>query len=93
MQIDATGGMAAKSPQEGESFSLQPPPDYLTEARLTDLQAKLRRIDNPIGLMLVEHLMAYDYSPHLLEHLQKMKKMRDLMKLRLAAEVKIQDEG
>ena len=33
--------------------------------------------------------MAYDYSPHLLEHLRKMKTMRGLMKQRLAEEDKI----
>ena len=73
-----------KPPEEGEITTIQLPSENPNEAHFKDLQAKLSRIENPIGLMLVRHVMAYDYSPHLLEHLKKMKKMRELMKLRLA---------
>ena len=75
VQIDTTGGMGVKPPGEGEITTIQLPSENLGEARLTALQAKLRHIENPIGLMLAEHLMAYDYSPHLLDHLRKMKSM------------------
>jgi len=93
VQIDATGGMDVKQPEEGDITTIQLPAENLTDARLKDLQAKLHRIDNPIGLMLAEHVMAYNYSPHLLEHLQKMKTMRGLMKQRLAMGDKIEGEG
>jgi hypothetical protein len=85
VQIDSTGGMSLKPLQAGEITTIHLPAENLTEARLTALQAKLRRFDNPIGLMLAEHLMAYDYSRHLREHLKMMKTMRSLMKQRLTA--------
>ena len=83
VQIDATGGMGAKHLEEAPATG-ELPAENLTEARLTALQGKLQRIKNPIGLMLVAHRMAYDYAPHLLEHLRKMKTMRGLIKQRLA---------
>jgi hypothetical protein len=84
MRIDASGGVGVNPLKEGEITTIRQPAENLTEARLTALQANLSRIDNPIGLMLAEHLMAYDYSPHLREHLGMMKMMRGLMKQRLA---------
>ncbi len=97
--MEATGGPGLRAPgtpgrpEEGDVTTIQLPVENLTEARLTALQAKLSRIDNPIGLMLAEHLMAHNYSPHTLEHLQKMKTMRGLMKQRLALGDEIEDEG
>ena len=42
VQIDATGGMGVKPPQEGEVTTIQLPAENLTEARLTALKAKLQ---------------------------------------------------
>ena len=78
-------GTGAHWAQEGEITTVRLPAENLTEARLTSLQAKLRRFDNPIGLMLAEHLTAYDYGSHLREHLAMIKTMRGLMRKRLAA--------
>ncbi len=80
VQIDTTGSADVKSLAEGEVITVQVPSRNLPEVSLAALRAKLSRIDNPIGLMLAEHLMAHDYSPHLLEHLKKMKTMRELIK-------------
>ena len=54
MQVRRRGGMGAKPPEEGEITTIRLSPENLTDARLTALQAKLSRIDNPIGLMLAE---------------------------------------
>ena len=93
IEIDVTGGMGVKPPTEGEVTAIQLPAENLSEARLKFLREKLYRIENPAGLMLTEHLMAFDYSPYLLDHLAKMKTMRRLVKQRLAAEGRIRDEG
>ena len=93
MRVDLAGGRSAKPGKDAAITTVQLPPDNLTEDRLKFLQAKLRRIDNPIGLMLAEHLMAYDYSPHLLEHLRRMKTMRGLLRQRLATGDEIKKEG
>jgi hypothetical protein len=90
VQIDTSG---VKLAEKGEVTTFQLPSENLSEERLRALQTNLRHIENPIGLMLAEHHMAYDYSPHLLEHLGRMKTMCDLIKQRLAAEDKITDEG
>ena len=86
VQLDPLGDVALKPPEESVITTIRLPAENLTEARLKVLQAKLSRVDNPFGLMLAEHLMAYDYGAYLLEHLRKMKTMRRLMKQRLAAE-------
>ena len=84
MGFDTASGLGGQPSEEGDVTTIQLPAENLSDARLTTLQAKLRGINNPIGLMLAEQTMAYDYSPHLLEHLQKMKTMRGLLKQRLA---------
>jgi len=80
VRIDTTGSVDVKSLAEGKVATIQVPSRNLSEVGLAALRAKLSRIDNPIGLMLAEHLMAHDYSSHLLEHLKKMKTMRELLK-------------
>ncbi|MGO9112479.1 MAG: hypothetical protein ACLP9L_24880 [Thermoguttaceae bacterium] len=85
VQIDTAGGRSTRLPKDGKITTVQLPTGNLTEARLAALQTKLKRFDNPIGLMLVEHLMAYDYGPQLLEHFGMMKTMRGLIRQRLAA--------
>jgi hypothetical protein len=84
VRIDSTGGMGIKPPEAGEITTIRLPSENLSEARLAALKAKLSRINNPLGLMLAEQLMACDYSPLLLEHLRKMKIMCGLMRQRLA---------
>lgn len=88
--LDTPGDMGVERREEGEITTVQLPAGTLSEARLTNLQARLRQIDNPIGLMLAEHLMAHDYSRYLLEHLKKMKTMRGLIRQRVAAKDEIQ---
>jgi hypothetical protein len=84
VQIDITGGMGMKPPVDEEIIAIQLPTEELDEAHLKVSRSKLRHIENPIGLMLTEQLMAFDYGPHLLDHLNNMKKMRRLMRQRLA---------
>jgi hypothetical protein len=40
----------------------------LTERRRAAAQRRLHKIPNPIGLILVEHLAAFDYSPFMFQH-------------------------
>ncbi len=62
--------MGLKPPVDDEVVAIRlPQPEGLNETRLKAAQSKLRRIANPIGLMLAEQLMAFDYGPHLLDHL------------------------
>ena len=85
VQIDAAGGGDSQPPEAGEITTIRLPAENLSEARLTAVQAKLSRIENPIGLMLVDRFMAYDYSRYLLDHLRMMKTMHGLVRQRLAA--------
>ena len=84
VEIDASGGMGMKPPLDDEVVAIQLPNEGLSEIRLKTAQNKLRQIENPIGLMLTEQHLAYDYGPHLLDHLNTMRTMRRLMKQRLA---------
>jgi hypothetical protein len=92
VQIDVTGGMGMKQPVDEEIIAIQLPVEGLNEARLKVARSKLRNIENPVGLMLTEQLMAFDYGPHLLDHLNKMKNMRRLMRQRLAEKGMLREE-
>jgi hypothetical protein len=85
VEIDISGGMGLKPPVDDEVIALQLPAETLTDARLKVSRSKIRRVENPVGLMLTEQQMSFDYGPHLLDHLNSMKTMRRLMKRRLAA--------
>ena len=84
VQLDPMAGRDAPAAGAGQITTVRLPAENLTPARLAALQAKIGRIENPIGLMLAEHLMAHDYSADLLEHLRMMKTMHRLIKQRLA---------
>jgi hypothetical protein len=84
-EIDVSGGMGLKPPADDEVIALKLPAESLSDARLKVARSKLQRVENPIGLMLAEQQMAFDYGPHLLDHLNRMKTIRRLMKRRLAA--------
>ena len=85
VQIDISGGMGLKPPVDDDIVAIQLPAESLNDARLKVSRSKLRRVDNPVGLMLTEQMMVFDYGPHLLNHLNSMKTMRRLMKRRIAA--------
>jgi hypothetical protein len=84
VEIDVTGGMGLKPPDE-EVVAIELPAESLSDALLKVARSKLRRVENPVGLMLTEQFMAFDYGPHLLRHLNSMKTMRRLMRRRIAA--------
>jgi hypothetical protein len=84
-QIDVRGGMGLQPPLDEEVVAIQLPAESLREPQLKVARGKLRRVENPVGLMLTEQLMAFDYGPHLFNYLNSMKTMRRLMKRRLAA--------
>jgi hypothetical protein len=92
-EIDFSGGMGLKPPEDDEVVAIQLPTEGLNEIRLKAGQSKLRQIENPIGLMLTEQLMAYDYGPHLLDYLNTMRTMRRLMRQRIAAKDMIHGDG
>ena len=92
VQIDISGGMGMRSPADEEVIAIHLPADNLSDERLQFARGKLRNFDNPVGLMLAEQLMAFDYGPHLLAHLSSMKTMRRLMRRRLAVKGTIGDE-
>jgi hypothetical protein len=92
VQIDVTGGMGLKPPVDEEVVAIRLPAEGLSDDRLRSSRNKLYRIENPVGLMLTEQLMAFDYGPHLLDHLNNMRTMRRLMKRRLAAKGTIHRE-
>lgn len=83
-EIDATGGMGLKPPVDDDVVAIQFPEAGLSEVGLKTAQGKLRQIANPIGLMLTEQHMAFDYGPHLLDHLNTVRSMRRLMRQRVA---------
>jgi hypothetical protein len=56
----------------------------LTETTLATAREKLRRIANPIGLVLAEHLLAFDYSPFMFQHRAIANQIRRLLANRLA---------
>jgi hypothetical protein len=85
VQVDVSGGMGLKQPVDEDIVAIQIPAATLSDARLKVSRSKLRRVENPVGLMLTEQLMAFDYCPHLISHINSMKTMRRLMKQRLAA--------
>jgi hypothetical protein len=87
-QIESTSNVDAMPPP-ANVIVVCTSPENLTLDRLTALRAKLRRIDNPIGMMLAERLMAIDYSAYLLEHLRKLKTMCGLIKRQLTAATEI----
>jgi hypothetical protein len=84
MRIEAVISEGTLPQEEAQITTIKLPSAELSDEHLTALQKKIRRVDNPIGLMLAEHLMAHDYSPHMLDHLRMMKTMRGLIKQRLA---------
>jgi hypothetical protein len=92
VQIDVSGGMGLKQPVDEDIVAIQMPGEGLSDARMKLSRSKLRRIENPIGLMLTEQQMAFDYCPHLISHLNSMKTMRRLMRQRLAAKGTIHSE-
>ena len=81
-------GIDAATSADGSVTTVQLAAENLADARLADLKAKARRVENPVGLVLARHVMAYDYSPHLLGHLRTMRTMRGLIKQRLSREHK-----
>ncbi len=84
--VEITAGMGLKPPVDEEVIAIELPSDSLVNPRLVKLSgSKLRRVDNPVGLMLTKQRLVFDYGPHLLNHLNTMKTMRRLMKQRLAA--------
>ena len=87
--IEANGYGAGNLPQVEAITTIAAADEKLTDDRLAALNARLRGIDNPIGLTLTEHLMARDYSPRLLDHLRMMRTMRGLLRQRLAEEGKV----
>ena len=87
--LDTNGFGARNLPQLESITTVATADEKLTDDCLAALNARLRGIDNPIGLMLTEHLMARDYSPRLLDHLHMMRTMRGLLKQRLAEEGKV----
>ena len=89
MQIDVTGGMGLRPPVDEDIVAIQLPGKSLDDARLKVSRSKLRRMANPVGLMLTKQRLVFDYVPHLLNHLNTMKAMRRLMKQRLAAKRRI----
>ena len=92
VHVDVNGGMGLKPPIDDDIVAIQLPAEALNDARLKASRSKLRRVDNPVGLMLTEQLMVYDYGPHLLNHLNTMKTMRRLMRRRIAAKGTIHSE-
>lgn len=86
------GGTSGKPPRGDAITTVAVAAENPTGDRLTALKARLRRIDNPLGLMLFEQFLARDYIPHLLEHLKMMRTMHALIKQRLAEEGEIRDE-
>jgi len=56
----------------------------LTETALVTAREKLRRVQNPIGLVLAEHLLAFDYSPFMFQHRSMANQTRRLLASRLA---------
>ncbi|MGD0897131.1 MAG: hypothetical protein ABR915_04800 [Thermoguttaceae bacterium] len=57
----------------------------LTETTLAAARRKLRRIANPIGLVLAEHLLAFDYSPFMFQHRAMLRRLRRLLAKRIRA--------
>jgi hypothetical protein len=55
----------------------------VTEATLAVARRKLRRIANPIGLVLAEHLMAFDYSPFMFQHRTMVRQTQRLLRKRI----------
>jgi hypothetical protein len=56
----------------------------LTESTLATAREKLRRVANPIGLVLAEHLLAFDYSSFMFQHRAMANQIRRLLANRLA---------
>ncbi len=56
----------------------------LTERRLAAARERLHKIPNPIGLILVEHLATFDYSPFMFQHRTVAGNIRGLLAQRAA---------
>jgi hypothetical protein len=91
LRVDITGGMGMKPSAGDELVSIQLPDEAGNEHRLIVAKHKLRQVENPIGLMLAEELLTFDYGPHLLDHLNTMRKMRRLIRQRLASKGPIRE--
>ena len=68
---------------EGVVGSISPVHSLLTDAALEAARKKLLRTANPIGLVLVEHLLAFDYGPFMFQHRAKLKEVRRKLRKRL----------
>ncbi len=81
---ESTADVTTTAPGDIDMTTVTVQSDALSEARLAELRPKIRRVSNPIGLVLVENHMSHDYSPYMLEHRAKMKAMHSLIRQRLA---------
>ena len=89
--VELTPGFPCEPPGRSDVEPDEEPPilglsavqDRVTPAELATAGDKLRHVDNPIGLILVEHLLAFDYSPFMLQHRTKLKEVRRALKKRL----------
>ena len=71
------------APQDPASEMLPAVRDPLSDDKIAAARARLRRVANPIGLLLVEHLMTFDYSSFMFEHRVKLLRVRRLLRARL----------
>ena len=55
-----------------------------SEAQLIATHKRILRVANPVGLVLTEHLLAFDYSPFMLHHRAKLQETRQILAARLA---------
>ncbi|MGA2621942.1 MAG: hypothetical protein ABSF26_30435 [Thermoguttaceae bacterium] len=56
----------------------------LPEDKLAMLRDKLRRVANPLGLLLVAYLLAFDYSPFMFQHRARLRAAARLLRRRSA---------
>ena len=68
---------------EGVVGSVSAGRGLVTDTALAAARKNLRRTANPIGLILVEHLLAFDYGPFMFQHRAKLKEVRRKLRKRL----------